>query len=63
VDLKHELEQHSTSLKDSEKKMKYYMKEVRQLAVRLVVQCNISINKKFGQHPQTLPPSILGGRD
>jgi hypothetical protein len=34
VDLKHELEQHSTSLKDSEKKMKYYMKEVRQLAVR-----------------------------
>ena len=28
LDLKHELEEHSTSLKDSEKKIKYYQNEV-----------------------------------
>lgn len=28
LDLKHELEQYSTSLKDSEKKIKYYQNEV-----------------------------------
>lgn len=33
LDLKHELERHSTSLKDSEKKIKYYQNEVSGLAL------------------------------